>query len=700
MPPELLPYLEQSNFYQASLRDLGQRLPADDVALSEWIEQTIRANEPAAVMCVLLAALDAGRKVDAKHMEQGARLLPAPQMLLTIALRLEGDVASHLIWAVKFTVMPLPIMSAALLAIAAWCEEKQRPLPPDFPSAARLLVRVGHKKEADPLHVIFLHGIAALTKDLDLEKVLFTTYVGNAPEQKKTEVRESARTAVEAWLRVARLDVLAEVPEKPKQPSRILARGTTMRRAVARIGRNEPCPCGSGQKYKRCCYEKDQKRLHESTHVAGKTKRELDAAPEPYLTLEDIKGTHTYAIAKWDPLKIKPELRKEYLEHLAGYKLWDRVVEVYSILGFTTEIEKPWKTAVDFAAENGRKDIVEALINIRRKAEPEQNFEIGLLPKLLLAGDDAKEKLRLLNECALAALKSDDPEVLDEFAMHMIGEMTRPLGIFVIRSMIPILPREKATELFEYLLRARDALQLPPDDPFSDVIDKLLLRKNDEDEAPDAGDLRRAKRNLEKKSEEVRHMKEDLARLQRDLTLREKKTTRIENVPHASTPQDESVVKELRQKVDSLKGELNNQHTERNELRRALQEAKEELEQTRKQTPTRESDVQLDEGDMLLPQEPTSNHPVRLIQFPRKFSESLSAIPRHIARSTMSTLGRIAAGEPAAFVGAVRLKACPDVTRQRIGSDYRLLFKLHPETVEIMDIINRRDLEKIIKSLT
>lgn len=27
----------------------------------------------------------------------------------------------------------------------------------------------------------------------------------------------------------------------------------TVRRAGPRIGRNEPCPCGSGQKYKRCC---------------------------------------------------------------------------------------------------------------------------------------------------------------------------------------------------------------------------------------------------------------------------------------------------------------------------------------------------------------------------------------------------------------------------------------------------------------
>src|SRR5258708_16685846 len=27
---------------------------------------------------------------------------------------------------------------------------------------------------------------------------------------------------------------------------------------MAKIGRNDPCPCGSGKKYKRCCLEKDE----------------------------------------------------------------------------------------------------------------------------------------------------------------------------------------------------------------------------------------------------------------------------------------------------------------------------------------------------------------------------------------------------------------------------------------------------------
>ena len=32
-------------------------------------------------------------------------------------------------------------------------------------------------------------------------------------------------------------------------------------RAIPELGRNEPCHCGSGRKYKRCCLQKDSERL-------------------------------------------------------------------------------------------------------------------------------------------------------------------------------------------------------------------------------------------------------------------------------------------------------------------------------------------------------------------------------------------------------------------------------------------------------
>lgn len=105
------------------------------------------------------------------------------------------------------------------------------------------------------------------------------------------------------------------------------------------------------------------------------------------------------------------------------------------------------------------------------------------------------------------------------------------------------------------------------------------------------------------------------------------------------------------------------------------------------------------EDDLLLPQNAIQTQPVRPIEFPRGFQTTLASFPAHITRATMVLTGRLATGEPAAFVGALRLKGCPTISRQRVGSDFRLLFRLLPDRVQVIDLINRKDLERKIKTL-
>jgi len=40
---------------------------------------------------------------------------------------------------------------------------------------------------------------------------------------------------------------------------------------ILKVGRNDPCPCGSGKKYKKCCMLKDEKRIQsdESENTAA-----------------------------------------------------------------------------------------------------------------------------------------------------------------------------------------------------------------------------------------------------------------------------------------------------------------------------------------------------------------------------------------------------------------------------------------------
>ena len=49
-------------------------------------------------------------------------------------------------------------------------------------------------------------------------------------------------------------------------------------KSEARPGRNEPCHCGSGRKYKQCCLEKDEKAASAARAAAAATAVET---PEP-----------------------------------------------------------------------------------------------------------------------------------------------------------------------------------------------------------------------------------------------------------------------------------------------------------------------------------------------------------------------------------------------------------------------------------
>lgn len=49
---------------------------------------------------------------------------------------------------------------------------------------------------------------------------------------------------------------------------------------VVRPGRNEPCRCGSGRKYKHCCLEKDDKKAAAARAKAAKAEEAPAAAPE------------------------------------------------------------------------------------------------------------------------------------------------------------------------------------------------------------------------------------------------------------------------------------------------------------------------------------------------------------------------------------------------------------------------------------
>jgi hypothetical protein len=705
MTTQMQQLIEQTAYYRPVVEQMIELLPPDDAALDGLISEVVASNDLKAFMYVVTAAAAIERRMDAGHLRHGAMMFPEHRWMGKVAIRMEGDMPAHLIYAIRHTRLNPECEAAALHLIAAWCQEHRQGVLPEevLPlgraAARRLKPNCSEKPDIEVFS--FLRTLAVVTQDNGLTELL---------RQRYSKIADANWQIISAKAPAFSREVIAAYKEPvmnlvSDKPNKAIAQGFTLRRSLSRVGRNDRCPCGNGKKYKRCCLEKDHERLLHSSDVAGVTHEELFTKIEEHLTAERLDNTEPYEVAKLNPQKVPAALVDAYFLRLATFNLLERAAEALEILGWSDTLKEAWGHVMFGAARLGRQDIAQQLMRLR---EP-QGFtesELDFSYRLLLAGDDPARSLQLIEEESRKVLKTEDMEDSLGLAYSVAVSKFPALGILLYRGVFPLVPPERAAKSFEQLLIARDRLNLPPDDPFSDLIDQRLAENKDE--SKDATAMREAQRKLDGKVQEVQQLKESLARLQKDISRRETKSQTFSKPVVAqpmvtAAPANESALREMRGKVETLREALKERHTERNDLRRELQKTQADLEAIRQpqvaSSNVQEPDDTHTEDNFLLPQETDVSQPVRLIEFPRQFHQRLGEFPKNVARGTLTMLGRLAAGEPAAFVGAVRLKACPTITRQRIGIDFRLLFRILTDRIQVVDLIPRQDLERKIKTL-
>src|SRR5262249_40610252 len=152
---------------------------------------------------------------------------------------------------------------------------------------------------------------------------------------------------------------------------------------------------------------------------------------------------------------------------------------------------------------------------------------------------------------------------------------------------------------------------------------------------------------FEAKRREVRGLKETLEQIQKELSRRENAPVPESLASRPAPAENDPALRQLRDKVKQLQSDLKERHSERNDLQHRLEKMQARVDSMveRNETVSAESagDPDADhEEDLLLPQEAEGNHPFRLLEFPRNFLERLNDFPRHVARSAMVILGRLA----------------------------------------------------------
>ena len=433
--------------------------------------------------------------------------------------------------------------------------------------------------------------------------------------------------------------------------------------------------------------------MQQSSEVVGLTRAELAADPERHLTQARLEKKSTAELIAMDVAAIPRHLLTDYFFRLSLVDL-DRAAANLEKLGYEEDLEDAWFVTMFAAVRAGRKDIGDRMMALRRPFGLKEE-DLRLSQRLLLARDEPSKWLRLVEEAARNGLKTENADGLLDLAFSVAMSDQSALGLILYRGVLPFVPPDKVGSNYENIvLPVRERLNMPADDPLKEYLDN---RSVDADLA-----LQEAEAKFEAKRREVRALRESLEQLQKDLARRESAPPPEPSAPHAGTAPNEQIIREFRSKVKQLESDLKERHNERNELERRLgrmQARADTLAGHEQAGASSSSDGADREEELMLPEETESQHPLRLIEFPRNFQERLKEFPRHVARGALVILGRLAAGEAAAFGGAKRLKSAPTVVRQRVGIDFRLLFRLLPDRIQVIDLIPRQDLERKIKTI-
>jgi len=655
----------------------ADELPRDPKEVARLLQESIDGYFGRAFTVLSLAALHVGIPVEARLLIEGARLLPNPAYIARLSGHMTGDVTEALLSAVADGRLSQEKEAVAIfLASRRFREEGGGRHRREIVRAARMQARTMSGLAAH----LFILEAAEILQDPELSLLV--------PFSER--LRPLSGEMTDVLIELERQPVLWNIEEDDEADPGLAPR----RRAVPRLGRNDPCHCGSGKKYKKCCAEKDEYRLRDSSDVAGLTRTELRQHLEEHLTLDRIHSLKAYELAGLDPVLIAPELRRVVLNRLAIFEEFGAIRELFASVG-TEGLEGHWLDAIDGALGAGKTDEARALMALRNERKEEW---LGFPARFLVEGIEEVRALEILED---EATRSIDGAAVG-LAIDLLRSRWPHLGIHVARGVAPLASPLDRDTLLEELGLARDRLDLPSVDPIAGFEDRWGWDEELEDLERETTVEPEPERRLEDGHARDLAVKEaEVARLRQELSGLRKK---LEAEQHAASeakepPKLDGRVAELKERVAALKTELSQRHSERNQLRRQLDRTAKRLEALEAERRARESPED-DEDDAEENDElaviPVGPLPLRIPVFSKRFRSSLEKAPEHTRRRAVVVASRIAAGDASALRGACRLQSDRDLYRQRIGREYRLLFRLHDEELDVVELAPRRELERVL----
>ena len=693
---ELLELSKNLAVSQRSVKELRQLIDQNSVSLNinELIGRLLDDNYHDGAQALAIAAGLSGLNVNARCLTSILPLANDVRGLPLLIHLTRNDRETALLEAVESETMSWERTALVLLFLADNCQDNP---PGRLLAAMRILARQPLGPEAG-----ILLGLAVrLINDPEVNKVAdrYLTMMSLLGEEPLTH-----------QLDIIRQPSINDLPER--DPAAVIEGRTIVREGV-KVGRNEPCPCGSGKKYKKCCLGKQAVPSLASTTSAGE--RADQGMLGWKMNRRQFSQIRIQELCRQDLRALPTKLLIIALTRYCHYHYWDHARRAIKELSGRDDL--PGGNVTD----DYRHDLIyEALkaghIDCAREQielldEPDRmDGHLGLQIKLYEPGQNT---LQELEDYAQLQLRRQDGIANVELAYALLATFPA-LGIFFARGALSSNCLLDSEMLLEKIEEARDNLQLPAGDEGQELFDRLsehgvdeYLLRHAEQAANQA--QQRTVRETETVREQYRASRQRINDL--ETTLQDKEShlkELLKKLDQSSSKESTQAVKAhsdspdpgvLRGKIAELKALLDLGNKERRRLRRQLLEATNHMvEASEPGTERVIEDVELLESLDI----PDSKQVTRIRRFPAFSSsarKSMQKIPVQVADAAMQAVAELTSAGAAGWSSVKRLKGAPGIFSQRIGIHYRLLFSLDPASDELIvkELIHRRELEKAVK---
>lgn len=147
---------------------------------------------------------------------------------------------------------------------------------------------------------------------------------------------------------------------------------------MTKVGRNAPCPCGSGKKYKKCCTDKDLAEEH--ARVIGAPDNDIESEEPADEEYEDLAGSSVIHDGAWDEDEDwdddEPVTRREPLPEPTHYpKPCEDLPELPAEQ--SRIVEDWWKETMPFFKKNDADRMIENMVGFMER-HPDLFVHLGL----------------------------------------------------------------------------------------------------------------------------------------------------------------------------------------------------------------------------------------------------------------------------------------------------------------------------------